>query len=159
LTVEIRALHAIDREWVKDVLVENWGSASIVSRGQLHQALALPGIVADQDGEPVGLLLFRISEQECEIVALNSLLEGRGVGSALIEAVVDESRAAGCVRVWLVTTNDNLAAQRFYQKRGFSIVAVYEGAIDRARTLKPEIPIHGKNGIPIRDEVELELLI
>jgi ribosomal protein S18 acetylase RimI-like enzyme len=133
MTFEIRALQAVDRDWVEGVLVANWGSTSIVSRGQVHQALELPGIVAYQEGKPIGLLLFQISELECEIVALNSLQEGLGVGSALIEAVVDESRAEGCVRVWLVTTNDNLAAVRFYQKRGFSIVAVHEGAVDRAR--------------------------
>ncbi|MGD8245715.1 MAG: hypothetical protein PVG25_02965 [Anaerolineae bacterium] len=60
-------------------------------------------------------------------------------------------------RIWLITTNDNLAALRFYQRRGFSLVAVHPGAVDQARTLKPEIPAIGHSGIPIRDEIELEL--
>jgi ribosomal protein S18 acetylase RimI-like enzyme len=159
MTIQIRALQVTDRDWVEGVLVENWGSSHIVTRGQVHQAHSLSGFVAVHYGEPVGLLLFRLAEGACEIVSLNSLRDGLGIGSALIEAVKDEALSAGCERVWLVTTNDNLAAQRFYQGRGFSVVAVHEGAVDRSRALKPEIPTHGEGGIPIRDEIEMELLI
>lgn len=59
-------------------------------------------------------------------------------------------------RIWLITTNDNLNALGFYQKRGFRIKAVYPGAVDEARRIKPEIPLAASNGIPIRDEIELE---
>jgi ribosomal protein S18 acetylase RimI-like enzyme len=159
MTIQIRALQVTDRVWVEDVLVEYWGSSRIVTRGHVHQAHALPGFVAVHESKLVGLLLFRLAEGACEIISLNSLREGLGIGSALIEAVKDEALSAGCERVWLVTTNDNLTAQRFYQKRGFTVVAVHEGAVDRARALKPEIPTHGEGGIPIRDEIELEMVI
>jgi hypothetical protein len=60
--------------------------------------------------------------------------------------------------VWLTTTNDNLDALRFYQRRGFRISAVRPRAVERARaTLKPEIPEVGAYGIPVRDEIDLEL--
>jgi hypothetical protein len=60
-------------------------------------------------------------------------------------------------RAWLVTTNDNMRALRFYQRLGWELVAVHRGAVDRAReTLKPEIPRVGNDGIPLRDEIELE---
>jgi hypothetical protein len=59
--------------------------------------------------------------------------------------------------LWLVTTNDNLDALRFYQRRGFRITEVRLGAVDEARrTLKPGIPAIGASGIPIRDEIVLE---
>jgi hypothetical protein len=62
-------------------------------------------------------------------------------------------------RVWLVTTNDNLDALRFYQRRGFRIAQVRPGAVDETRkTLKPSIAEVGDFGIPIRDEIVLERL-
>ena len=66
-------------------------------------------------------------------------------------------QAAGCTRLWVITTNDNVNALRFYQRRGFCLVTVHRGAVDRSRaTLKPEIPAAGAYGIPLRDEIELE---
>jgi hypothetical protein len=79
-----------------------------------------------------------------------------GVGSALVEAVADAARATGCTRLWLITTNDNERAQGWYRRRGFVLVAIREGAVERSRTLKPEIPLVGAGGIPIRDELEFE---
>ncbi|MCG0275770.1 MAG: hypothetical protein L5655_06315 [Thermosediminibacteraceae bacterium] len=46
---------------------------------------------------------------------------------------------------------------KFYQKRGFLLVAVHRNALEQARKLKPEIPLIGIDGIPLRDEIELEL--
>ncbi|HEX7715028.1 MAG TPA: GNAT family N-acetyltransferase, partial [Bacillota bacterium] len=64
-----------------------------------------------------------------------------------------------CQRLWLITTNDNLAAIRFYQLRGFVLVALHRDAIAQSRKLKPEIPLRGIDGIPIRDEIELEVVL
>ncbi|MBZ0303030.1 MAG: GNAT family N-acetyltransferase, partial [Anaerolineae bacterium] len=94
---------------------------------------------------------------DCEIVTLNSVQEGQGVGTALIEVVKQAAAEEGCTRLWLITTNDNFNALRFYQKRDFRIVAVYPGALDQSRKVKPEIPLFGYHGIPLRDEIELEL--
>ena len=82
---------------------------------------------------------------------------GRGIGSTLLEGVANEARRRGCRRLWLITTNDNLNAIRFYQRRGLRLVAVHAGAVDDARRLKPSIPLVGEDGIPIRDELEFEL--
>jgi GNAT superfamily N-acetyltransferase len=89
-------------------------------------------------------------------VTLNSLKGNRGVGTTLIEAVKAEAQNNNCQRVWLVTSNDNTDALRFYQKRGFVLVALHLGAVAQARAIKPEIPLIGNNGIAIRDEIELE---
>jgi GNAT superfamily N-acetyltransferase len=93
-------------------------------------------------------------------MSLDSLRERRGIGSALVEAVTGLARAAGCACLTLVTTNDNLNAPRFYQKRGFRLRALRPGAVDAARReLRPEIPLVGEHGIHIRDEIELEMEI
>jgi RimJ/RimL family protein N-acetyltransferase len=105
----------------------------------------------------VGLVTYRIEGSQCEVVTLNSEEEGTGIGTALLEAVCREAAAAGCTRVWLITTNDNLPALRFYQKRGMRLFALHPNAVEASRKLKPEIPLAGWEGIPIRDEIELEL--
>jgi GNAT superfamily N-acetyltransferase len=81
-----------------------------------------------------------------------------GVGSALLAAVQDIARAAGCRCLWVVTTNDNVEGLRSYQRRGFRLALLRPGAVDRSRELlKPEIPTSGAYGIPLRDKLELEM--
>ncbi len=154
----IRPLEQAD-QWVPRLLSERWGSTRIVTRGRVHAADKVPGFAAVRGREPVGLVTYRISGGECEIISLDSLVERQGIGSALIRAVRAVAAAAGCRRLWLVTTNDNLAAIRFYQKRGFLLVAIHRDALELSRRLKPQIPFIGRDGIPLRDEIELELLL
>jgi DNA-3-methyladenine glycosylase I len=155
----IRTINQDDKKWVTALLKEQWAGPVIVTRGKVHQADDLPGFIAVYKGERAGLITFEITGDECEIVTMNSLAEGKGVGSALIDAVKNAALKAGCKRLWLITSNDNTRALRFYQKYGFSLVAVYRGAIDELRKLKPEIPLTGNDGIPIRDEIELEMAL
>lgn len=154
----IRELREDDRDWARGLLRERWGSERVVSRGRVHEPAGLAGFVAEWDGARVGLVTYRLAEGECEIVTLDSLVERHGVGTALIGAVRAAAAAAGARRLWLITTNDNEPAIRFYRSRGFEIVAVHEGAVDEARRRwKPEIPERGMGGEPIRDEVEMEV--
>jgi GNAT superfamily N-acetyltransferase len=155
----VRPLNADDREWVSGFMVEHWGADKVVSRGVVYYPSDLPGFVAERDGEHVGLVTFHVEGESCEIVTLDSVQESKGVGTALIEVVRDVARYSGCRRLWLITTNDNLNALRFYQKRGFVLVAVYRNALEVSRTMKPEIPLMGMDGIPLRDEIELEMMV
>jgi len=157
--VAVREAAAGDREWIAPLLEERWGATTVVSRGVIRDAAALPGFVAEAGGRPAGLATYAIVDDACELVTIDSLEEGRGVGTALVTAVVEAGRAAGCRRVWCITTNDNVAALRFYQRRGFVLVALHRGAIARSRELKPQISETGEDGIPIRDELELELVL
>ena len=134
-----------------------WGSTRVVSRGRLHDLDALPGFVALEDGAFAGVATYRVDGDACEVVSLDALREGSGAGRALLDAIAASARAAGCRRLWLVTTNDNTAAMRFYQRRGWRLAALHRGAVDAARVLKPEIPATGADGIAIRDELEFEL--
>ncbi len=143
------------RPWALELVRERWGSTRIVTRGRVHRVEELAGYVALLDGEPAGLVTYHPQGSAWEIVSLDSLIDGKGVGTALIETVRHAAIGAGARRLWLITTNDNLGALRFYQRRGFRLSALYPGAMDEARALKPEIPPVGEHGIPIRDEIEL----
>lgn len=155
----IREVEKSDRNWIAHFLDEQWGSTRIVSRGQVYLAHLLSGFIAEKDGEPVGLITYSLENDACEIVTLDSILCGKGVGTALIEAVKKVMTEHGCKRIWLITTNDNLNALRFYQKRGFVLAALHPNALSESRKLKPEIPLYGLDGIPLRDEIELHLLL
>ncbi|UCF79097.1 MAG: GNAT family N-acetyltransferase [Candidatus Eiseniibacteriota bacterium] len=155
--LKIKPVQESDGEWIAALLKECWGSTRMVVKGRVLSADKLPGFVALSGGERVGLLTYRIDGGQCEIVTLNSLLEKRGVGSALLAAVRSTAVEGGCSRLWLITTNDNTAALRFYQKRGFLLAAVHLNALEQSRKLKPEIPEVGIEGIPLRDEIELEM--
>jgi GNAT superfamily N-acetyltransferase len=156
--VTVRPLGETDREWARAKLHDLWGDV-VVSRGATHDATRLPGFVAEEHGHPVGLLTYRVDGADCEVVTIDAFPKGSGAGTALIAAAVDAARVAGCSRVWLITTNDNLRALRFYQRRGFRLAALHRDALDRSRELKPSIPEIGLDGIPLRDELELELLL
>ncbi len=159
MSIEIRLLRDADREWARGVLEEHWGGAESVSRGRVHQADRLPGFVADRDGTLIGLLTYHIERGECEVVTLNALVERQGVGTALLEAALQAAREARCRRLWLITTNDNTPAIAFYRNRGLTIVAIHRGAIAESRRLKPSIPLTGIGGLPIRDEIEMEIAL
>jgi ribosomal protein S18 acetylase RimI-like enzyme len=156
---QIRPLNKEDKGWVVSLLTEHRGSARSVSRGRLYQADELPGFIAAQKDKPIGLITYNIDAKECEITTINSLVERQGVGSALVDAVKGVAITAKCKRLWLITTNDNTAALKFWQKRGFQLAAIYPGAVIKSRLVKPEIPLTGNDGIPIRDEIELETVL
>jgi ribosomal protein S18 acetylase RimI-like enzyme len=153
----VRAYEPADRAWAETNAAAQFGGALQARRGELVDVLALDGFVAELGGEPVGLLTYRReSASECELAFFAVTERHRGIGTALLEALVDA--VSDCERIWLVTTNDNLEALRFYQRRGFALTALRPGAVDEARArLKPSIGATGAFGIPLRDELELEL--
>lgn len=155
----IRALAPADLPRVVELVSELWGSNRLVSRNRLHFAEELPGFVAEIDSGFGGVLLYEQREEQLEVVVLVSVIERRGVGSALLAAAIEVARQTGCTRIWLVTTNDNLRAQRFYENRGWRRVAVHLGAMAEARTIKPEIPSYGIDGVAIEDEIEYDLTL
>jgi ribosomal protein S18 acetylase RimI-like enzyme len=159
MSFTIRPLAPADRDWVERFMVEHWGAPIVVAHGAVYRPAELPGFVAVADGAAVGLVTYHFEGRACEIVTLDSLVERRGAGAALIEAAKRAAVGAGCQRLWLITTNDNTHALRFYQKRGFALVALRPNAVAASRQFKPEIPLVGNDGIPIRDEIELELAL
>lgn len=157
--IQLRLISETDHAWIGQVAAKYWSSTHVVSRGVLHDLLELPGYIAMIDNQPAGLICYNLKGKQCELVALLSISEGIGVGRTLVEQLIDTAAKNHCHRIWLITTNDNLNAIRFYQKRGFALVAVHRKALDISRKLKPSLPIIGMDGIPLRDEIEMELLL
>jgi len=154
--VLIREYRESDRVWAEPFMRDEFGGPLQARRGELLDVLGLPGFVAERDGRPIGLVTYRLESDECELAFIASLERHEGVGSALLDALLQA--VAECKRIWLVTTNDNLEALRFYQRRGFGLSALRPGAVNEAREqLKPQISTVGEFGIPLRDELELEL--
>jgi len=156
---EIRPIDSNDAKEVATFLRENWGSTRVESKGRIYYPEKLPGFVASIDDKFVGLLTYRIENRECEVVTLKSDSEGLGIGTGLLEAVTKAAISARCKRLWLITPNDNTHALRFYQRRGFRLTALYPNQLEKSRLLKPEIALVGMDGIPLRDEIELEVTL
>ncbi|ODA16111.1 GNAT family N-acetyltransferase [Geobacillus thermoleovorans] len=146
----------LDRTIVNQFFNDHWGSPQMVVSTGIYTCSELDGFAAVENGSRiVGLITFVIRGNECEIISLDSIMENRGIGSALLHEAEAWARQQRCTAVQLITTNDNLHALRFYQKRGYQIVNVFPNAVDKARQIKPNIPKTSPDGIPIRDELLL----
>lgn len=141
---------------VTDFFIKNWGCDFIVSKGEKLYGKDLPGFMAVDGDDIVGLLTYYVVNKSCEIVTIDSLIPNQGIGSELIERIINKSKTEGLKRLWLMTTNDNIDAMKFYQKRKFVFAAIHVDQIKKSRELKQSIPEFGSYGIPIRDEIEME---
>ncbi|WP_427338471.1 GNAT family N-acetyltransferase [Caloranaerobacter sp. DY30410] len=156
---EFREIDEKIRKKVCNFIAENWGSPIMVSRDKKHFIDKLPGYLAMRENDIIGLITYNIIDDECEIVSLDSKQENLGIGTKLINLVIDKAKKSNCRRVWLITTNDNTKAIRFYQKRGFNMKALHLNAVVKARRIKPEIPLYGFDNIPILHEIEFEKIL
>jgi ribosomal protein S18 acetylase RimI-like enzyme len=157
--LEPRRLTQNDIPRLRQFWTDHWGSDVMVIHGEILHSDQLDGFVVEEHGDWTGLITFRCKEGEMEVTSLDSLREGQGLGTKLIDLVIEEARNRKCKRLVLITTNDNLNAIGFYQKRGFQISAIHRGAVNEARKHKPSIPKIGAHGIPMRDEIELEMVL
>jgi ribosomal protein S18 acetylase RimI-like enzyme len=150
----IRRLTSDDLSSLRQFWIKHWGGDEMVVHGEIFRLDQLDGFVTE---DWQGVVNFYVRDGECEIISLNSLHKGRGIGSQLIHAVLEEARKQNYKRLFLITTNDNMYALRFYQKRGFELAALHRGAVNESRKIKPSIPLMGFDNIPLRDEIELEM--
>ena len=154
--IAIRRLVETDLDYISGGLVDHFGATQVVSRGKVHECLGLEGYVAWQGSERVGFVQHHIEGAEMEVVAIVSDKTGRGIGRMLLDAVVACCRQQELLRCWLITTNNNQIAIRFYEQQGWRLVAVHADAMLSSRRIKPEIPLCDSAGVPIRDELEFE---
>lgn len=156
-SIDIREKTSQDTDWAKTLMLESWGSEVMVLQGRLYHPAELPGYIAEIDQERVGLITYLLEQRSCEIITLNSLQPGLGIGTHLLDAVKRSAKQNGCTEMKLFTTNDNTDALRFYQKYGFHLDMLLKDGIAPDRALKPEIPMKAENGIPIRDYLLLKI--
>lgn len=150
-----RPLQPSDRTAAADFLRQRWGTPIIQLDGRAIDASALPGFIACAQDAIAGLVTLLDEAAQCEIVTLDAVATGTGLGSALVECAAERARRLGLPRLLTRTTNDNLDALRFYQRRGFRLHRLVAGAIDLERETDPSIPTLGRHGIPLRDEISL----
>jgi len=143
-----------EKDWVRSVLGDAFGSWRLIVQGETLDASALQGFVA---GKNDGLAQYRETDDKwLELVTLVSLDEGRGIGRSLIEEIKRHGQAGAHIGITVTTTNDNLRALALYQRNGFHLHDLRPGALDYARDIeKLPIPAHARNGIRIGDEIEL----
>ncbi|MBT7311614.1 GNAT family N-acetyltransferase [bacterium] len=151
----INELTKLDREWVSERTELLFGGEFVVSREVVHNPAELPGFVVSEGHDRIGITTYNIVEDECELVTIDSLCQWQGVGSILLEAVEKVAKDAGCKTLWTITSNDNLDALRFLQRRGFVIKEVRVGIAEQIRMMKPGMQEIGHYNIPVRDEIEL----
>jgi GNAT superfamily N-acetyltransferase len=154
---QIRPTDEHDRTFIRELITRRWKAEAVVVHEKIYYPAELPGFITELDNKIYGLITYQISGDQCEIITLDSLKEGQGIGTQLIEAVKEKAVGSNCTRVIVTTTNDNLPALGFYQNYGFTIKAIMLNAVESSRLLKPSIPQTGFQGIPIRDEIELEM--
>lgn len=159
MKVAIKTVTEVEKDWVMKV-VRGWGADFVVSRGRKIYPTELDGFYAEsQSKEKLGPATYEIQGDQCELVTLDAFEPFSGIGTLLLQRVAQAARKAGCQRLWLITTNDNLDAIRFYHRRGLSLAAVHLRAVDESRKIKPSIPKIGSYGIPIRDELKFEMTL
>ena len=145
-------------EFVRQDLISEYGSEHIISiTREYKEASKLNGFLAEESDAFHGILLYHNEHSECELVYLHALTSERGIGKLLLQKLIQAIKNQGVQRLWVITTNDNLRALSFYQKQGFGIAKVYQKAMDRVRKIKSFVPEIGKNKIPLRDMIELDM--
>jgi ribosomal protein S18 acetylase RimI-like enzyme len=158
--VRIRPIEPADRPTIQRLQIELWGSEVSVGHDTVFRPAELPGFLAEDNGKIVGMLTYvQPDPTTLEVVTIDALEEHQGIGTDLLNAAIAVATDLGAQRVVLTTTNDNVDALRFYQRRGFRLVTLRPGALQRSRQLKPEIPLTGAYGIPLTDELDLERLV
>ena len=157
--IRIRPIDEGDRPMLAWLVAELWGSEIVAVHGSSLRPAELGGFIAERSGRVAGLLTYQLVGDMLEIVTLNAIDRRAGIGTMLIEAAVGQARRLGCHEIRLTTTNDNIDAIRFYQRRGFRMAELRPGAVDQSRQRKPQIPRVGDYGIPLRDEIDLTLRV
>lgn len=157
--MDVQRIDQGNRSRIDAFIVDHWFTREMVVHGECFDLGKAEGFYVEKDGAVTGLLTYRVFDGTMEILSLDSIHENQGIGTSLLNMAIFEAKVLKCCRITVITTNDNLHALRFYQKRGFDIVALHRNALDLARKLKPEIPNKGIDGISLRHEFELELLV
>ena len=157
--MECERINSLNRNLVNTFIKEHWYTTTMIIRGRVIDMTKTEGFYFSDGENIIGLITYIVYDNILEITSLDSLQENQGIGSKLIETVIHEAKERKVQKIVLITTNDNINAIRFYQKRGFDMAHLFRNALDISRELKPEIPLIGENSIPLRHEIEFELSI
>ena len=157
--MEWKRISTSDRTLVDEFIRQQWYTTTMIIRGKEIDMTQTEGFYVKEQEDIIGLITYFVSDDVLEVISLNSLRENQGIGTKLVDAVIREAKDRKLKKILVVTTNDNINAIKFWQKRGFDMACLYHNALDISRKIKPEIPLIGDHSIPLRHEIEFELLI
>lgn len=157
--IQIKEITPDDSAWLEKLIENEWGGNPLVVRTVSYFPHKMAGFVAFHGDERIGILSYEIRKETCEIIIFEVFDKFKGIGTKMLEALKELAREKGCKQIYLMTTNDNLDALRFYQKRGFTISGIHIDSVKKSREIKPSIGLTGDFGIPVRDEIDLILEI
>ncbi|MDF2801888.1 MAG: acetyltransferase [Anaerocolumna sp.] len=158
LSLKFEEVNESNRKEVNKFLIDNWFGTDMVIRGKIIDLSEASGIIVSRDNI-IGLLIYEIIDEVCEILSLDSKEENKGIGTELLARVIGIAKSRNCHKIKLITTNDNINAIKFYQKRGFDMTRIYHNALIQSRQLKPSIPLIGEFDIPLMHEIEFEMIL
>lgn len=152
--VLVREATESDRAAARELFERDFGRTEIVSFGEVMNIDAMPALVAVMYDEPSGALAYRLLGDALHIVALatDPMWQRSGVGGHLIAEAELLARRLELARLLVSTTNDNLPALYFYQRRGYRLIELVPDSF--VRQTGRVVP--GFAGIPVRDEIRLE---
>jgi len=157
--LKTRSYAPSDAQWLEELMSKDWGGLPLVIRGKKYYPPQLDGIIAENGEGVAGFLFFDVRENDCEIIVFEVFDKFKGTGTILLDKLKGIAKERRCSRIYLMTTNDNLDALRFYQKRGFHICGVHIDSVKISRKIKPAIGMVGDYDIPVRDEIDLEFIL
>ena len=157
--MECKRINIRNRNLINAFIKQHWYTTTMIIRGKEIDMTKAEGFYFSEEKNIIGLITYIVYNDILEITSLDSLQENQGIGSKLVEAVIHEVKERKCQKIVLITTNDNINAIKFYQKRGFDMAHLFRNTLDISRKLKPEIPLIGENSIPLRHEIEFELSV
>ncbi len=157
--LKMRSATKDDSNWLQEIMEKEWGGLPLVIRGKKYYPHSLEGIIAENDKGIAGFLFYEIQNHDCEIIVFEVFDKFKGAGTLMLDKLKETAKNKNCKRIYLMTTNDNLDAFRFYQRRGFNICGIHIDSVKVSRKIKPTIGMVGDHGIPVRDEIDLEFLL
>lgn len=158
-TIKLRSSTSQDNKWLEELMNREWGGLPLVIREKKYYPTSLDGIIAENEHGIAGFLFYEVRDQDCEIIVFEVFDKFKRIGTQILNKLKEIATNKKCRRLYLMTTNDNLDALRFYQKRGFHICDIHLDSVKHSRKIKPTIGMTGDHGIPVRDEIDLEFLL
>lgn len=146
------ATHA-DRSQIEDICDRALGETDIDVYGKTFDILAGANLIAEADGELLGLLSLTVEGGALAVVLLSVYPDhqGQGVGGALLKAADDLAADRRLPYLRAAVSNDDIPLLYFYQRHGFTIDGIAVGAVaDQLGAV-----VAGFSGIPVRDEIRL----
>ena len=152
--VLVREATDADRAAARELFEQDFGRTKIVAFGEVMDIDAMPALVAVMYTDPSGALAYRLLGDALHIVALatDPMWQRSGVGGYLVAEAELLARRLALSRLVVSTTNDNLPALYFYQRRGYRLTDLVPNNVI-AHTHEEQ---EGFAGIPVRDEIRLE---